>query len=158
MRALLGGRWVGWALMASLALNLFLGGVIGVRFWREHWRDGPERMAGQLGPTARLAAAFPESGREKVKAALDAKQQELRDRGREFRRTRAEALQVLSAEPFDRAKVTAAFAEARRTADAMSMIAQDAIIEAGEKLTSEERKALRDRLAERDRRGSPPQR
>lgn len=157
MKTFLGGRWVGWALLASLALNLFLAGAIGVRFWREHWRDGSER-AMMAGPTARLAAVLPESGREKMKAALDAKQREMRERGREFRRTRSEAMQALSAEPFDRARATAAFAEARRKADAISELMQDAMIEAGAGLTAEERKIFRERLAERDRRGPPPPR
>ncbi len=150
--AFLGSRWVGWALVASLALNLFLAGVIGVRFWREHWREGPERvMAGALGPMGRIAGAMPESGREKVKAVMDARQQELRERSREFRRSRTEALQALSAEAYDRGRAEAAFAEARRRADAMSEIVHATMIEASSQLTTEERKAFRERLAERDR-------
>lgn len=158
--AFLGSRWVGWALVASLALNLFLAGAIGVRYWRETWRGGPERTVGAYGPMGRIAGAMPESGRAKVKAVMDARQQELRERSREFRRSRTEALQALSAEAYDRGRAEAAFADARRRADAMSEIVHATMIEASSQLTAEERKAFRERLAERDRereRRWPPQ-
>lgn len=152
MRALLGSRWIGWALVASLALNLFLAGVIGVRFWREHWRGPPERaMAGAFGPMGRIAGAMPESSRAKVKALMETRQQEVRERGREYRRARTEAMQALSADAFDRSRAEAAFAEARRRADAMSEGVHAAMIEASSQLTPEERKAFRERLAERER-------
>jgi uncharacterized membrane protein len=151
-----GGRWVGWALVASLALNLFLAGVAGVRYWREHWRE-PERA--MMGPMGRFGSGLPESGRAKVKAVMDARQGEIREQGREFRRARSEAMQALAAEPFDRVKAEAAFAEARRRAEAMSTVMQSAMIEASAQFTPEERKAFRERLAERerdrDRRGPP---
>lgn len=150
--ALLGSRWVGWALVASLALNLFLAGVIGARFWREHWRDGPERASfGAFGPMGRIAGALPEAGRAKVKAAMEARQQEMRERSREFRRARTEAMQALSAEAYDRGRAEAAFAESRRRADAMSEVVHATMIEASSQLTPEERKAFRERLAERER-------
>ncbi len=150
--AFLGSRWVGWALVASLALNLFLAGVIGVRFWREHWREGPERvMAGAFGPMGRIAAAMPDSSRAKVKAVMEIRQQEVRERGREYRRARSEAMQALSAEAYDKSRAEAAFAEARRRADAMSEVVHAAMIEASSQLTPDERKAFRERLAERDR-------
>ncbi|MSP49767.1 MAG: periplasmic heavy metal sensor [Alphaproteobacteria bacterium] len=140
----LGGRWVGWALIASLALNLFLAGVVGVRYWREHWQ--PERA--MMGPMGRIAG----SGRAKVKAVMDARQQEIREHSREFRQARGDAMQALAAEPFDKARVDAAFIEARRRANAMSETMQSAMIEASAQLTAEERKAFRERLAERERR------
>ena len=152
MRTFLGSRWVGWALVASLALNLFLAGVIGVRFWREHWREAPERaMAGAFGPMGRIAGSMPESSRAKVKAVMETRQQQLRESGREYRRARAEAMQALSAEAYDKGRAEAAFAEARRRADAMSEVVHAAMIEASSQLTPEERKAFRERLAERDR-------
>lgn len=165
--AFLGSRWVGWALVASLALNLFLAGVIGVRFWREHWREGPERaMAGAFGPMGRIAGSLPESGRAKMKAVMETRQQAMRERSREYRRARSEAMQALSADAFDRSRAEAAFAEARRRADAMSEGVHAAMIEASSQLTPDERKAFRERLAERDRdrerdrerRGIPSQR
>lgn len=150
--AILGSRWIGWALVASLALNLFLAGMIGVRFWREHWRESPERaMAGTFGPMGRITGAMPESSRDKVKAVMETRQQEVRERGREYRRARTEAMQALSADAFDRSRAEAAFAEARRRADAMSEGVHAAMIEASSQLTPDERKAFRERLAERDR-------
>ncbi len=148
MIARLEGRWVGWVLVVSLALNLFLAGVVGMRYWRENVRS-PDRAA--FGPIGRMTQGMPESGRAKVRAEVDAKREQFREQSREFRRARGEAVQALAAEPFDRAKVDAAFAEARRRADAMSAIMQSAIIEASARLTPEERKAFRERLAERDR-------
>ena len=150
--AVLGSRWVGWALVASLALNLFLAGVIGVRFLREHWRETPERaMAGSFGPMGRIASSMPESSRAKVKAVMDTRQPEMRERSREYRRARTEAMQALSADAYDKSRAEAAFAEARRRADAMSELVHATMIEASSQLTAEERKAFRERLAERDR-------
>lgn len=149
MIARLEGRWVGWVLIASLALNLFLAGVVGVRYWREQqWRSERSTMTGPIG---RIAQGLPESGRTKVKAVLDSRREQIREQNREFRRARSEAMQALAAEPFDRAKVEAAFAEARRRADGVSAIMQGAMIEASAQLTPEERKAFRERMAERDR-------
>lgn len=156
MIARLEGRWVGWVLIVSLALNLFLAGIVGMRYWREHFRPPPDRA--MMGPVGRITQGLPESGRAKVKAAMDATREQYREQGREFRRARGEAIQALAAEPYDRAKVEASFAEARRRADAMSAIMQSALIEASARLTAEERKAFRERLAERerDRRGPLP--
>ena len=148
MNLFAGGRWMTWALIVSLALNLFLAGVVGMRLWREHqWR---ERAAG--GPLARITSAIPESARDKVKAVVEPRQQELRDRGREFRRARNEAMQTLGVEPFDRGRAVAAFGEARQRANAMSDFMQAVLIEAAATLTPEERRQFRERLAERDRR------
>lgn len=156
MIARLEGRWVGWVLIASLALNLFLAGVLGVRYWREQqWRA--ERT--MTGPIGRIAQGLPESGRTKVRAVIDSRRDQIREQGREYRRARGEAMQALAAEPFDRMKVEAAFAEARRRADAMSATMQAAMIEASAQLSAEERKAFRERLAERERdreRRGPP--
>lgn len=145
----LGSRWVGWVLIASLALNLFLGAVVGVRYWREH-RQASERA--MMGPMGRLAAGLPESARAKVKAVVEGRQAQIQEQRREFRRAQTEAMQALAAEPFDKAKADAAFVEARRRANAMSELMQSTMIEASAQLTAEERKAYRERLAERSRR------
>lgn len=149
MIARLEGRWVGWVMIASLALNLFLAGVLGVRYWREQQWRSERAMTG--GPIGRIAQGLPESGRTKVRAVIDSKRDQIRELSRDYRRARGEAMQALAAEPFDRAKVDAAFAEARRRADAMSATMQAAMIEASAQLTPEERKAFRDRMAERER-------
>ncbi len=153
--ARLEGRWVGWVLIASLALNLFLAGLVGMRYWREHqWRSGDRAM---MGPIGRISQGLPESGRTKVKAVIESRREQIREQGREYRRARGEAMQALAAEPFDRPTVDAAFAEARRRADAMSAIMQSAMIDASAQLSPEERKAFRERLADRDReRRGPP--
>ncbi|MBM3545343.1 MAG: periplasmic heavy metal sensor [Alphaproteobacteria bacterium] len=147
--AFLGNRWVGWALIVSLALNLFLGAVVGMRYWREHQRSSERAM---MGPMGRIAAGLPESGRAKVKAVMEGRQAQIREQSREFRRARSEAMQTLAAEPFDKAKAEAAFVEARRRANAMSELMQSTMIEASAQLTPEERKAFRERMAERERR------
>jgi len=147
--AFLGSRWIGWALILSLALNLFLGAVVGMRYWREHQRVS-ERST--MGPIGRIAAGLPESGREKVRAVMEGRQAQIREQSREFRRARSEAMQTLAAEPFDRARADAAFVEARRRANAMSELMQSTMIEASARLSPEERKAFRERMAERERR------
>jgi uncharacterized membrane protein len=156
VRVFLTGRWVGWALLASLAANLFLGGLIGMRAWHEHGESGMAR----LGPMGPVVGALPASGRDKVRAAMKARDSDLRQHGREFRRARAEAERLLAADPYDQARAQAAFAEARQRADALASVVQGALIEAGARLSPEERKALRDRMAERERdrerRGPPP--
>jgi uncharacterized membrane protein len=147
----LAGRWMTWALVASLALNLFLGGVVGMRLWREH-RIAQERSA-YAGPVGRLTAGMPETARAKVRTVLDARQQEFRERSREFRQARNAAFQTLASDAFDRTRAEAAFAEARQRATAMSELVQTVLVEAAATLTPEERKAFREGLAERERRG-----
>jgi uncharacterized membrane protein len=147
--AFLGSRWVGWALIASLALNLFLGAVVGTRYWREHWRSSERAM---MGPMGRIASALPDSARDKVKAVTEGRQAQIREQSREYRRIRTEAMQTLAADPFDKAKAEAAFVEARRRANAMSELMQSTMIEVSAQLTAEERKAFRERLADRERR------
>jgi uncharacterized membrane protein len=145
----LGSRWIGWVLIASLALNLFLGAVVGMRYWREHVRASERSM---MGPMGRLASGLPESARAKVKAVMDGRQAQLQEQRREFRRAQTEATQALAAEPFDKAKAEAAFVEARRRSNAMSELMHSTMIEVSAQLTSDERKAFRERLAERARR------
>jgi len=156
VRVFLTGRWVGWALLASLAVNLFLGGVIGMRAWHGHGEPG----IGRLGPMGPVVGALPASGRDKVRAAMKARAADLRQHGREFRRARSEAERLLAADPYDQAKAETAFAEARLRADAFANVVQGALIEAGARLSPDERKALRDRMAERERErerhGPPP--
>ena len=94
---------------------------------------------------------MPESSRDKVKAVMDPRQPEMRERSREYRRARTEAMQALSADAYDRNRAEAAFAEARRRADAMSELVHATMIEASSQLTPDERKAFRERLAERER-------
>jgi uncharacterized membrane protein len=138
-----------WALVASLALNLFLAGVLGARLWREQqWRE----RAAVAGPLGRITAAMPESARDKVKAVTEPRQQELRDRSREARRARNEAMQALAADNFDRTRANAAFAEARQRFNAMSDLMQSVLIEVAATLTPEERVQFRERMAERERR------
>jgi len=147
----LGSRWVGWALILSLALNLFLGAVVGMRYWREHQREAERATMGAMG---RITAGLPESGRAKVRAVMEGRQSQIREHRREFRRARNEAMQTLAAEPFDKIKAEAAFVEARRRANAMSELMQSTMIEASAQLSAEERRAFRERLAERERRWS----
>jgi uncharacterized membrane protein len=111
-----------------------------------------ERAAAGGGPLGRITASMPDSARDKVKAVTEPRQQEIRERNREFRRARNEAMQALAADNFDRARATAAFAEARQRANAMSDLVQAMLVEAAATLTAEERRQFRDRLGERERR------
>ena len=130
-------RWLGLALLLSLAGNLFLGGIVAAR-----WINRPEPGVGPAqGPQLALRGV-PREYRKAIEDALAAKRPEITTALEATRQARNKIREALSAEPFNAAVLQTAYATLRES----SMIAQqkynEATVEAAAKLPAEVRKAM----------------
>lgn len=112
------GKWLTVALTASLAVNLFLGGIYASR-WFMHPPGRPgERVlgGGERGLPAfldRMAEVLPPDERAKLTAAIAKHQPEIASNGAAVREARRQVRNVATAENFDRAAAEKAFADLR---------------------------------------------
>ncbi len=156
-------RWLILALLSSLAVNLFIGGLAIGRWvdhgWhhadRPHWRNGPppegpgprwlRRMVGEDGMPA-VAAVW-----ERHQALIDP----LRAEADAARRAVAD---TLGAQPFVRADYEAALANMRATMEAMHAATHAAVVDVVDSLSAEQRAAFAERARHwaDKRRGPPP--
>ncbi|SIO57302.1 Uncharacterized membrane protein [Rhodovulum sp. ES.010] len=146
--------WVRIALVASLALNLLVLGMIGGAMLG-HRHDGPRGASfgpGELGPYGR---AFSAPDRDALRAALRAEAPRLRANREGVRAGFRDVLAALRAEPFDQARVEAALqAQQARLRDQMGLTRR-LMLERVAAMSPEERSAFADRLEEVLRRGPP---
>ena len=103
----------GWLLAGSLAVNLFLGGVL-AGGWIRDLRDPPTaRAAFHLGPPRldipRMAERLPEPARGVAGEILERRGQAIGAAFRALREARREAHEALVAEPFEAARLGRAF-------------------------------------------------
>ena len=111
------GKWLAAALTASLAINVFLGGLF-VGRWM-----GPSPVLADRGPVRaerpvqamldRMSGALDAADRATFDTAMERHRQGLSATGAEFREARRRAAELMSAEPLDRAKLEKAMAELR---------------------------------------------
>jgi uncharacterized membrane protein len=147
-------RWVWAVLVASLAVNCVVLGVV-LRFaWAGHGPGGP---GGPNGPASILqyTETLPPDRRDSVRGAVAADRAVIRNLRSELRAARREAARELVAEPFDKAR----FATAQgRVSDLEGQLRQEftrALPEMAARMTPQERRAL---LRWRDARLPPGQR
>ncbi|MDX5367021.1 MAG: periplasmic heavy metal sensor [Alphaproteobacteria bacterium] len=147
-------RWLGPALLVSLAFNLFLVALISVPFFK-----GP-RDAG-FGPMPRghgaalMHGAFrelPDEDRQELRRAMREKFREIRPYFREMHEARNALADALAAEPYDEVAVRAAFDGMSAAMTAMSDMGRDAMMETFARLTPEQRKRVAETMRkDRDR-------
>lgn len=129
-----------WLLVASLALNVFLGVSLGTHFFRGP-KGPPPRPEGML---LDMAEALPEADARILRQALEARRSELstdeNPKGR-FDEMRA----VLSAEPFDPKAFERVSSEFRAKHERNARIIQEILTEAVPRMSPEGRKALANR-------------
>lgn len=144
-------RWMRWLLVASLALNLLIGGL----FLGSAFTDGgpgrrprPADMA--LGP---LASALAPEDRHAILGSLRGRE-ELRPLTREERATAfGELVAALRAEPFDAARASRAIVErSSRVAQAEEAM-QEALVARLAAMSPADRAAFADRLEDEIKRG-----
>jgi uncharacterized membrane protein len=136
-------RRLGWALIASLAFNLFFIGLIGATAWR--WHDRREMAMGFAG-AGWMMPMLPDELRGQLRERMQQRRLDLRERWLEVRQARLAVVRTLAAEPYDRAAADRAFAELRQRIGRVQEVMHGAIAEAAADLTPEQRKALVDRL------------
>ena len=140
------GRVVAIVLFASLALNLFLGGVMvgGVLAPRQDAAAGPGGFGGLIANMRQVAAELPPDQQAALHEAMGRHRSEIRQDLVALRDARQATLAALAAEPFDRQAVEAAFAELLRRSQAAQAAIQDAILDAAERLPADARQELVD--------------
>jgi uncharacterized membrane protein len=125
------------ALAVSLAANLLLVGfVVGQAIhgpWREH--------GGQL-TIEKLTGKMPPEVRDVVRASLRERRPEIANKMAAVREARAEVRAAIGAEPFDPARLAAAFAAVRDRSRAVQEDVQAAAVEAIAKLPPDTRRKL----------------
>lgn len=136
-------RGLAIALFASLAVNIFLGGFVVGRLagGPPHSGFGHPRHEAGLMMFPDLDALSP-AGREMFREVFAARHQTLREHHRDLSRRRTAFTAALSADPFDRAKAKAALAELKAATDEQETAFAALIIDAFERLSAEDRKAL----------------
>lgn len=144
-------RWVLPLLIASLALNLFLGGLMAGRWFSA----GPHRQApfaqAERRPAGepsrffdRMAAALPPEHRGTFEAAVGKHRERVVQAAGEAREAREQVRDVLRKEPFDRAALDRAFDTVRTRNTALQMEIQAAIADGAAGLPAEARERLAD--------------
>ncbi|MGE5517209.1 MAG: periplasmic heavy metal sensor [Bacteroidota bacterium] len=128
-----------WLLVASLALNVFLGVSAGTRFLREP--KGPPRPEGMI---LEMAEALPEADARILRQALDARRDELSP-GEDPKKRFDEMRAVLRAEPFDPEAFERVSSEFRAKHERGGRIIGEILMDALPRMSPEGRKALADR-------------
>lgn len=156
-------RWLILALLASLAVNLFVGGLA-IGRWVDQdwgWRDGPHRHAGSStpdGPGPRwLRRMVGEEGIDTVRSVWDRHGPAIEPLRVEADAARSAVADALAADPFVRADYEAALAEMRTAMGRMHAAIHEAVTDVVAALTPEQRAAFAERArAWADKRRGPP--
>ena len=132
-------RLVPVLLALSLAANVFIGGIVAGHMFGPHGfhhRGGPGRDV-----KFEERVLSPE-GRETVRAAFKEKREDLFASAREAKKLRAAISGAMGADPFDRARAEAAVAALQAHDAEQHRLIASIMIDAAEKLSPEDRKAL----------------
>jgi uncharacterized membrane protein len=133
-------RWLAIVLGVSVALNLFLVGLLGVR--------ALQRRDAHVEPSRHSAeGSGPRRPRQRPRPfdwMSDAERDELRPRRRALRGTRREVEQALRAEPFDREKLNQALSQLRRETDGIQAAVHELMLRKADAMNDEERRRLAD--------------
>lgn len=135
-------------LFISVAFNLLIVGAVagafgaGVRLQREN----PEAVVDRLPGVRAFMAALPPEARVKVRQELVASWQESRDLRRAAGQARRDAFAAAAAEPYDVARVRAAFARLREADQAAIGVFHDNVADAFGAMTPEERRSALEAL------------
>ncbi len=133
------GRWKNWLLIASLALNLAIVGIIaGFALRGDTGRKGPPR--GVPNDMVReLVRAVPESQREALREDLSAKREEMQQIRHTVVEGRSELVRVLVAPDFDISRVVAILDNHRVILSRITSGGHELIIRRIENMSPEER-------------------
>jgi len=144
-----GSRWRSALLIASLALNLFIGGAIATRFFTH---GGPERFIG-AGYTQLIPRGFfAEMPRDRRKVLLDILKRYRKDFRAEREGTESVAAKLADAlvtEPYDVEKVKLVVSEFADQSGKLAARGGDAALDIIGRLSPEERKVLAEAIRDR---------
>ena len=144
-----GSRWWSALLIASLAINLFIGGAVATRILRH---DGPERFIGASYTQLIPRRFFAEIDRERRRALLDILKQYRKDFRADREGSEAAAAKLADAlllEPYDVEKVKLVVNEFAGQTGKLAARGGDAALDMIALLTPEERKILAETIRDR---------
>jgi len=133
------GRSWRWALIASLALNLLLLGVIGTYWWRwPRWQP----MSATL---SELVETLPDADRATLRPLVEKQQAETKAGFDQIKTLRLAARAAVLTEPYDAARVEAAFDALREKSIDLRADSQTTLLAILSKLPLEQRRQLTER-------------
>ena len=136
-------RWMRLVLIASLAANLLIVGLlVGAAFRDKHDHRGPARGGDERsmpGDLRGLARAMPQAPRDALRAAIESTPDAARERRRLIRENRQKFLAALEAEPFSIEDIEAIFNDQHGLFMAIARDGQGALLEAIKTMTADER-------------------
>lgn len=127
-----------WALVASLALNLLLLGVLGTWLWRSDSRSDPSALA-------EAVATLPEPDRTALEHLLDQRRAERKAILDDLAQLRTATTEAMSADPYDPAKAAAALAAVRDKFKELRDVVEGTVLEIMPKLPAEQRRKMLER-------------
>jgi uncharacterized membrane protein len=134
------GRLLRWALLVSLALNLFFVGVAATHAVRNQFE-----AQGHFKPGMRLdamVATLPADDGAKLRAALDADMDKVSAALHAYRDAQATARTALQAEPFDAVALDRALADIRVKREVLQRTLQAVVSQAASQMSVDGRKRL----------------
>ena len=131
-------RWMGIALIASLACNLLVVGALTAAAWRHH-RHGPMPPIRAQTTVLDFAMTLPHARRSELREATLAERTAVRPFRAELRRARVAARDVLLAQPFDAERFKLAQQQLLAAENRARTAAQDLFHAVVLRLTPEER-------------------
>lgn len=134
-------RWMGIALVASLACNLLVVGALAAAAWRHH-RHGPMPPFRGQATVLDFATTLAPARRQALREMTLAERTAVRPYRAELRRARAAAREVLLAQPFDAERFKLAQQQVLSAETRARIAAQDLFHAVVLKLTPEERVGL----------------
>ena len=140
-----GGRWRTWALSASIVANLFLAGVLFGRSLIPGQPAPPPAAAGGVGVGAGLGVkmrSLPPVDRLKFGAVFARHRPEIRAARAEVRLKNEIARATMTAQPYDRPKAEAAFADVRAASTRLQTAMQAALADGMADISPEARAQL----------------
>lgn len=143
------------ALFVSVAINLVVISIATGAFLSGARLERPSQEA----PLARLAAsrafmqALPPEARRELRRGLAGSLLDMREHRRASQRARLALYEAAGAEPYDLARVRAAFADVRAADAELAASFQDSVAEALGRLSAEERRQALDAMMRRQQRG-----
>jgi uncharacterized membrane protein len=138
-------------LVASLCVNVFAAGMLAGR-WYGGRDDGPRDRAAAAGGVERFLDRAPPEARPHLRAAFRERRPEAAERLRALGAARREAAAAARAEPFDRARMDAAFAEVRARTAELQAVLQGGLGDAMAGMPPDVRRAYGEAVFSRDRR------
>ena len=156
------GKGLTIALLASLALNVFLAGIFAGRLLSPERPAPPPHVEAPAGDNPRVMARFardlPPASRRAFRRALRDSMPDLREQQSEFRSLRRTYYEALNAEDWDRETAEAALTAMQQARDERRALIDQAFLDAFETLSPEERALLLEQIRSQQTKRDKPRR